>query len=157
MATNIIVRVFLFCFFAMSADVVAQQPADNPAGANGGVARAGVNGTGTPQCIYCPPPSYTKKARTAKRQGTVLLDVTVTTDGKIIDPKSDQGSRTGIDRKGVNTNKEMEDEARAWARWKTSRLPGANRSHFPLVLADGGRQEALGVDCIVQQSGIRAE
>ena len=101
MATNIAVRVSLFCVFAMSSAVVAQQAADNHAGANSGVARAGVNGTGTPQCIYCPPPSYTKKARTAKRQGTVLLDVTVTTDGKIIDPKVIKDPGLGLTEKAL--------------------------------------------------------
>jgi TonB family protein len=101
MATNIAVRVSLFFVFAMTSVVIAQQPADNHAGANGGVPRAGVNGVGTPQCIHCPPPSYSKKARAAKYQGTVLLDVTVTTGGKIIDPKVIKDPGLGLTEKGL--------------------------------------------------------
>jgi protein TonB len=44
--------------------------------------RAGENGVGAPKCIYCPAPEYSEKAKAAKIQGTVLLDITVTTEGK---------------------------------------------------------------------------
>jgi len=100
MAPNIAVRVSLFCVFAMSS-AVAQQPADNHAGAEGGAARAAVNGVGTPRCVRCPPPSYSKKARAAKYQGTVVLDVTVTTDGKVIDPKVIKDPGLGLTEKAL--------------------------------------------------------
>jgi TonB family protein len=45
--------------------------------------RAGVNGVGAPQCINCPQPEYSRKARKAKISGTVLLDVIVSADGQI--------------------------------------------------------------------------
>jgi TonB family protein len=100
-ATNIAIRVSLFCVFAMTSAVVAHPPGDNHAGANGGVARAGVNGTGTPVCLHCPPPSYTKKARAAKYQGTILLDVTVRTDGKILDAKVSKDPGLGLTEKAL--------------------------------------------------------
>jgi len=48
-------------------------------------ARAGVNGISVPKCIYCPPPQYTNTARKAKFVGTVVLDVTVTEEGRARD------------------------------------------------------------------------
>jgi TonB family protein len=48
----------------------------------GGFARAGVNGVSIPVCVYCPIPIYTEEARTAKYQGTVVLQVVVTTEGR---------------------------------------------------------------------------
>src|SRR5258708_14782453 len=50
-------------------------------GTGGGMFRAGVNGVGSPMCIYCPQPEYSDRARKAKYQGTALLDVTVTAHG----------------------------------------------------------------------------
>jgi len=47
-----------------------------------GIARAGIGGTTIPGCIRCRPPNYTDQARAAKYQGTVLLQVTVTADGR---------------------------------------------------------------------------
>jgi TonB family protein len=47
-----------------------------------GVARAGVGGAGVPKCIYCPAPRYSGDARKAKVEGTVVLQVVVTTDGR---------------------------------------------------------------------------
>jgi TonB family protein len=101
MASKIALRVSLLCVFAMTSAAGAQQPADYHAGANGGVARAGVNGIGTPVCVHCPAPSYTKKARAAKYQGAILLDVTVTADGKIIDPKVIRDPGLGLTEKAL--------------------------------------------------------
>jgi TonB family protein len=47
-----------------------------------GIFRAGIGGTTIPTCIHCPPPDYTDKARAAKFQGVVLLEVVVNTDGR---------------------------------------------------------------------------
>lgn len=46
------------------------------------IARAGVEGVGVPVCIYCPIPEYTDKARAAKYQGSVVLLIVVTTEGR---------------------------------------------------------------------------
>jgi TonB family protein len=100
MASKIALRV-LFCVFAMTSAAVPQHPAGNHAVANTGAARAGINGMGVPQCIKCPPPSYTSKARAAKYQGTVLLDVTVTSDGKIVYPKVIKDPGLGLTEKAL--------------------------------------------------------
>lgn len=47
--------------------------------------RAGVAGFGVPDCVYCPPPEYTKKARAAKLVGTAVLQVIITADGHATD------------------------------------------------------------------------
>ncbi len=94
-------RITLFYFFVMISAAMAQQPGDNHAGANGGVARAGVNGVGAPECIFCPPLSYTKEARNVNYHGTVLLDVTVTAEGKVIDPRVIKGPGLGLNEKAL--------------------------------------------------------
>lgn len=48
----------------------------------GAVLRAGVAGTTVPTCIYCPPPKYSKEAKAEKYQGSVVLQVTITVDGR---------------------------------------------------------------------------
>jgi len=35
-----------------------------------------------PECTYCPPPNYPNHARGEKLQGTVVLQVTITIDGR---------------------------------------------------------------------------
>lgn len=101
MATMSALRVSLIYFFAMASVAVAQQPADNHAGANGEMARAGVNGVVPPECIHCPPPEYTDKARAAKYSGTIVLDITVTTDGKVIDPVVTKSPGLGLNEKAL--------------------------------------------------------
>jgi TonB family protein len=48
--------------------------------------RADTNRVTSPQCVYCPAPSHSRKARKAKISDTVLLDVTVTADGQVAKP-----------------------------------------------------------------------
>jgi TonB family protein len=47
--------------------------------------RAGTHGVTSPQCIYCPAPANRKDGK-GKMSGTVLLDVTVTADGRVAKP-----------------------------------------------------------------------
>lgn len=47
-----------------------------------GVLRSGVDGAGMPSCMYCPVPQYSDASRAAKVQGTVVLSVVVTSEGK---------------------------------------------------------------------------
>jgi TonB family protein len=70
-------------------------------GTGGGVFRAGLNGVGSPMCIYCPQPEYSDEARKAKYQGTVLLDVTVTADGRVISPVVIKGPGLGLEEKAL--------------------------------------------------------
>jgi TonB family protein len=73
----------------------------NTGGTGGGDFRAGINGVGSPQCIYCPQPEYSDEARKAKYQGTVLLDVTVTADGRVINPIVIKGPGLGLEEKAL--------------------------------------------------------
>lgn len=70
-------------------------------GTGGGAFRAGVNGVGQPACIYCPNPDYSDEARKAKYQGSVLLDVIVTADGRVIDPRVLKGPGLGLEEKAI--------------------------------------------------------
>ena len=70
-------------------------------GMGGGTFRAGVNGVGSPMCIYCPQPEYSDEARKAKYQGTVLLDVTVTADGRVVSPVVIKGPGLGLEEKAL--------------------------------------------------------
>lgn len=70
-------------------------------GTGGGAFRAGVNGVGSPVCIYCPLPEYSDEARKAKYQGSVTLDVLVTTDGRVMDPRVIKGPGLGLEEKAI--------------------------------------------------------
>jgi TonB family protein len=58
--------------YARKADDIPEEP---------GVFKSGL-GAGVPRCTSCPSPSYSDAARAAKFQGTVLLSIVVTTEGK---------------------------------------------------------------------------
>jgi TonB family protein len=61
-------------------------PAASPSVAKGTTpSRVGVNGVGVPECIYCPPPLYTDTAQKLKFNGTVVLQVTVSEEGRAED------------------------------------------------------------------------
>jgi TonB family protein len=60
--------------------------------------RAGVNGVGKPQCVYCPESEKTPKP---KISGVVLLDVTAMTDGKVTDPVVVKGPGMGLNEKAL--------------------------------------------------------
>jgi len=70
-------------------------------GTGGGMFRAGVNGVGKPECIYCPDPEYSDEARKSKYQGIVVLDVVVTTDGRVLDPRVVKGPGLGLEEKAI--------------------------------------------------------
>jgi hypothetical protein len=46
------------------------------------VAHGGMNGIGFPECSHCPDPRYTEEARSAKYQGSIVLEAVITTEGK---------------------------------------------------------------------------
>ena len=52
-------------------------------GAPAGMARPGLRGVTVPVCVYCPNPNYTDEARAAKFNGTVILQVVVTAEGRV--------------------------------------------------------------------------
>lgn len=63
-----------------------------------GIPRSGVGGAGVPNCIYCPAPRYSGDARKAKIEGTVVLQVVITTDGRATNVKilKDPGKGLGM-------------------------------------------------------------
>jgi len=104
MAAKVELRVFrclLLSAFTIISGAVAQQPDDNGPRGESGVPRAGVNGVTRPECIYCPRPEYSKEARRANVSGVVVLDVTITTDGKVIDPVVVRGPGLGLNEKAL--------------------------------------------------------
>jgi TonB family protein len=62
------------------------------------IPHAGVGGVGLPLCVYCPAPRYSGDARKAKVEGTVILQVVITPDGRAINVKivKDPGSGLGM-------------------------------------------------------------
>ncbi len=74
-------------------------------GTGGGAFRAGVNGVGVPVCLYCPIPQYSDEARKAKYQGTVVLQVTITTDGRAVNISVVKGPGLGLEEKAIEAVK----------------------------------------------------
>jgi protein TonB len=76
-------------------------------GAGGGPPGSGTSGYGYPVCLYCPQAQYSDEAVKAKYQGTVLLVVIITADGKATDIKVVKGVGLGLDEKAI-------EAVRAW-------------------------------------------
>lgn len=72
-----------------------------PAGSGSPQVRAGVNGVGIPSCIHCPAPQYSNAARKAKFFGTVVLDVTVSEDGRATDVHVLKGVPFGLNEQSI--------------------------------------------------------
>jgi TonB family protein len=68
-----------------------------------GIPHAGVGGVGVPQCIHCPPPQYTGDARKAKVEGTVVLQVVITPDGRATSVKIVKDPGKGLGMRAVDT------------------------------------------------------
>lgn len=67
------------------------------------VQRAGVNGISSPNCEYCPNPDYTNPAREVKFNGTLLLEVTVSAEGRAIDARVVRGLPFGLNESAIRT------------------------------------------------------
>jgi TonB family protein len=67
----------------------------------GSIARAGTGGTSVPSCLHCPSPKYSDKARAAKYQGTVVLEVTVSAQGRAIHISVVKGPGMGLEEKSI--------------------------------------------------------
>jgi TonB family protein len=85
-------------------------------GTGGAMFHAGTDGVGQPQCIYCPIPDYSDEARKARYQGTVVLEVTITADGRVIDPVVVSSPGLGLDEKAIERV----------LQWKMRAAPGPN-------------------------------
>ncbi len=74
-------------------------------GTGGGAFRQGTGGVGYVQCAYCPSPTYSEEARKAKYMGTVLLQVTITPDGRATNIQVIKGPGLGLEEKAVEAVK----------------------------------------------------
>lgn len=70
-------------------------------GTGGGVFNAGRDGVGEPACIYCPNPTFTDEAVKARYQGTVVLRVIVTADGRATNISVVRGAGLGLDERAA--------------------------------------------------------
>jgi TonB family protein len=78
----------------------AERPGQKaPAGAPPFV-RDGAGGS-VPSCIYCPSPRYSDAARKVKFMGSVILDVTVTEDGRATDIRVLKGIPFGLNQQAI--------------------------------------------------------
>jgi TonB family protein len=72
----------------------------------GGFARAGVRGVGVPTCTYCPILDYTDKAKAAGVQGTVVLQVVITTEGRAVNISVIRGPGMGLEERAIEAVRE---------------------------------------------------
>jgi TonB family protein len=83
------------------------QSAGSLAGSSGslpaGIARAGIGGVTQPRCTYCPNPSYSEEARSARVQGSVLLSVVVTATGQVEKAVALRGPGHGLEQQAIET------------------------------------------------------
>jgi protein TonB len=70
-------------------------------GTGGGIFNAGYGGYGNPSCLYCPNAEFSDDAVKAKLQGTVVLSIVVTPDGRATDIHVSKGVGLGLDEKAV--------------------------------------------------------
>lgn len=69
------------------------------------IVRAGIGGITTPVCVRCPQPEYSDKARRAKYQGTMVLDVVVTAEGRVEKPIVVRGPGLGLEENAIRAVK----------------------------------------------------
>lgn len=82
--------------YSRKADEIPQEP---------GIFRAGIDGVTSPMCVYCPNPDYADAARAAKFQGTVLLSILVTPQGKANGIYVLKGAPFGLTAQAISTMK----------------------------------------------------
>jgi hypothetical protein len=66
-----------------------------------GIVRAGTSGIASATCIHCPNPNFTPEARKAKYQGTIELEVSISSEGKVVHVRAVQ--ITTLDKQVIST------------------------------------------------------
>jgi len=66
------------------------------------ITKAGAGGLDAPRCVSCPQPSYTDPARVAKFQGTILLEVVVSSEGQMKEARIVRGLPFGLNESAMN-------------------------------------------------------
>jgi len=80
---------------------IAALSADPVPSWKGSIAKAGMGGTSVPSCLHCPSPKYSDKARAAKYQGTVVLQVTISVEGRATNISVVKGPGMGLEEKSI--------------------------------------------------------
>ena len=81
-----------------------ERAATSPAsGALDAIARPGFGGVTVPACVYCPNPNYTEEARAAKFNGTVILQVVVTAEGRVENISVVRKAGYGLEQNAIET------------------------------------------------------
>lgn len=93
-----------------------QKPPDADASSGSAIPKAGENGVAQPRCIYCPYRHFTQAASDAKFNGTVLLEVVVSPDGRVTSARIVNGAPYGLNQEAIN-------DLRAW-KFKPAALKG---------------------------------
>ena len=75
-------------------------------GTGGGPFRSGTGGLSLAACLYCPEPKYSDEARKAKYQGSVLLDVLVSADGRPLEIRVVKSPGLGLEEKALEAVRE---------------------------------------------------
>jgi TonB family protein len=83
-------------------NVLSADPIPSP---KNGIPRGGTGGTTIPTCIHCPTPGYSDKARAAKFQGAIVLEVVVNADGQIGQITVLKGAGLGLDESAIKAVK----------------------------------------------------
>jgi TonB family protein len=81
----------------ISEEISALFPGPIPSVESNGAFRPGVAGISFPSCSHCPPPQYTSEARKAHYQGTVVLQIVVTADGRAKNIRVVSGPGMGLE------------------------------------------------------------
>ena len=85
-------------------EITAASPDPIPSPTDG-IASGGTGGTTLPTCIHCSIPAYSPKAKAAKYQGTVVLDVVVTAQGRTERIIILRGPGLGLEEKSIEAVK----------------------------------------------------
>jgi len=93
----------LLCIVTAPASVIKAQVAEPKVE----LCRAGARGVTAPQCLPCSQSKFSNAARTANVSGIVLLDVTVTADGRVTNPIVIKGPGLGLEEKAL-------EKVRSW-------------------------------------------
>lgn len=89
----------------ISQEIIGLSPEPIPS-FKGDVFQAGIGGISTPICIHCPNPDYSDKARKARYQGTLALEVVVTADGRVEKPTVVRGPGLGLEENSLRAVKQ---------------------------------------------------
>jgi protein TonB len=95
--SNYVLLAIGFLFFIHGTTLLAQDPADK---LPEGVYRPG-QGVTPPKATYAPQPEYTDEARKQKINGTVVLTLVVTEEGKVRDVRVTKSLDRGLDKQAI--------------------------------------------------------